>query len=517
MNATPFSHAPVLNAQAFARAFPFYLHVDTNLCVLSAGASLRKAYPAVQAGVSLQALFTIRRPRAVDSIEAWRAHGLEACTLVSLSPSHVAFTLRGSVEICDDGLLLLLVSPVLSSLDEVTRLGLGFNDFARHDASCDSLLLAQTSRALKQDTERMAERLRGRTEQLTTILELSQSGVVYFDPSESLQHVNTALLGMLSLKRVTVFDLNIERLDHWIGSLLNASEAGRRPLAELMGGQTDGVVGLMLKIERPRPAVIHIDSARTNDGGWVFYLRDVTHQTEVDRMKSEFLEAAAHEMRTPMVSVFGFTELLLNRPVPEAQRREMLETIHRQSKLLINMINEMLDLTRIEARQGKDLVREPCRLSTLVDQAVTLFAQPGQADRMQVQLDVTHADAVLNVDAGKTLRVLTNVLSNAFKYSPGGGAVTVKSLDGTLHGAAAVGLRITDQGIGMTPEQQARVFERFYRADPSGNIAGTGLGMSLVKEIIELHGGRVDIASEAGNGTAVTVWWPLDSSLPTPK
>ena len=288
MNATPFSHAPALDEQAFARAFPFYLHVDTHLCVLSAGASLRKAYPAVQSGVSLQALFTIRRPGAVDSIESWRAHALEACTLVSSSPSHLGFTLRGSIEICGDGLLL-LISPVLTSLDEVTRLGLGFNDFARHDASCDSLLLAQTSRALKQDAERMAERLRGRTEQLTTILELSQNGVVYFDAHESLQHVNTAFLGMLSLKRVTVFDLNVETLDHWIGGLLHWGEACRKPLAALMGGQTDSRVGLMLQIEQPRPVVIHLNGARTNDGGWVFYLRDVTHQTEVDRMKSEFL------------------------------------------------------------------------------------------------------------------------------------------------------------------------------------------------------------------------------------
>ena len=134
-----------------------------------------------------------------------------------------------------------------------------------------------------------------------------------------------------------------------------------------------------------------------------------------------------------------------------------------------------------------------------------------------MQVQVTHADTLLDLDAGKTLRALTNVLSNAFKYSPGGGAIAVDSLDGTLHGAAAVGLRVTDHGIGMTPDQQARVFERFYRADPSGNISGTGLGMSLVKEIIELHGGRVDVSSEAGIGTAVTLWWPLGLSLAAPK
>jgi len=86
-----------------------------------------------------------------------------------------------------------------------------------------------------------------------------------------------------------------------------------------------------------------------------------------------------------------------------------------------------------------------------------------------------------------------------------------------LHGAVAVGLRVADHGIGMTPEQQARIFERFYRADASGNTPGTGLGMSLVKEIIELHGGRVDVFSEIGTGTVVTLWLPVGRNLPTLK
>ena len=499
------SRPPALGASAFARAFPFYLHVGADLCVCSAGASLRKAYPAVQPGAQLQALFRVRRPRNTGSIEAWRARVGETCTLAALGPQPL--TLRGSPEACDDGSLLLLVAPVLNSLDEATRLGLGLNDFAKHDATGDSLLLAQTARLSGQDAERLAERLHARTEQLVTILELSPNGVVYFDSGASLQHVNTALLGMFDLERVTVFDMGIAALDDWIGGLLAANETCRRPLASLMSGQGDSVAGLTLALERPRPAVIHLGSARTNDGGWVFYLRDVTRETEVDRMKSEFLAAAAHELRTPMVSVHGFTELLLNRPVPEGQRRDMLETIHRQSKLLINMVNEMLDLARIEARQGKDLKREPCQLGVLVEQAVAPFAETGGAERLRVRL--AHADTLLHVDAEKTLRAFTNVLSNAFKYTPDGGAVMVDTLDGTLRDAPAVGLRVTDRGIGMTPAQKARVFERFYRADPSGNIPGTGLGMSLVKEIVELHGGRVEVESEAGRGTTVTLWLPI--------
>ena len=510
MEVTLPSRPPALGASAFARAFPFYLHVGADLCVWSAGASLRKAYPAVQPGAPLQSLFLAHRPRHAGSIEAWRAHVGETCTLVAIGPQPL--TLRGSPEICDDGSLLLLVAPVLKSMAEVTRLGLGLNDFAKHDATGDSLLLAQTARMSAQDAERLAERLNARTEQLAAILELSENGVAYFDSGEALQHMNTALLGMLDLDRLAVFDLSIDALDDWIGGLLAASETCRRPLTSLMGQRAGSVAGsvasLTLALARPRPAVIQLVSARTNDGGWVFYLRDVTRATEVDRMKSEFLATAAHELRTPMVSVHGFTELLLNRQVPEVQRRDMLETIHRQSKVLINVVNDMLDLARIEARQGEDLKCMPCRLSVLVEQAAAPFSQLDGAERLRVRL--AHADTLLHVDAEKTLRAVTNVLSNALKYTPDGGAVTVDTLDGTLRDAPAVGLRVTDRGIGMTPAQQARVFERFYRADPSGNIPGTGLGMSLVKEIIELHGGRVEVESEAGRGTTVTLWLPID-------
>ncbi|MET0335733.1 MAG: sensor histidine kinase, partial [Rhizobacter sp.] len=102
-----------------------------------------------------------------------------------------------------------------------------------------------------------------------------------------------------------------------------------------------------------------------------------------------------------------------------------------------------------------------------------------------------------------------NVLSNAIKYSPDGGQIVVDTLAGTVREMPAVGVRVRDYGIGMSPAQKARVFERFYRADPSGSIPGTGLGMSLVKEIVELHGGRVEIETELGCGTAVTMWYPL--------
>ena len=113
------------------------------------------------------------------------------------------------------------------------------------------------------------------------------------------------------------------------------------------------------------------------------------------------------------------------------------------------------------------------------------------------------------MDARQTQKAIVNVLSNAYKYSPGGGADQIKLLRlSNATEAPLVGIAISDQGIGMTTAQQACVFERFYRADTSGKILGTGLGMSIVHEIVALHGGRVELNSEPGVGTSVTLWFP---------
>ena len=118
----------------------------------------------------------------------------------------------------------------------------------------------------------------------------------------------------------------------------------------------------------------------------------------------------------------------------------------------------------------------------------------------------------VRIDRSKFSQALGNVLSNAYKYSPGRGAVRVSIVPDASTGR--VGLRVSDQGIGMTPSQLERVCERFYRADASGSIPGTGLGMSIVKEIVELLGGSLELASTSGEGTEVTLWLPHAAPAP---
>lgn len=362
------------------------------------------------------------------------------------------------------------------------------------------LLLRRSHKALKPLVAEQNARL-------STVFDLSPDGFVVFDKDLQLVFVNQAFLSMTGWTNAQgLSEWSLEDFDRQLHELHDPAHSFP-PLSMQRGDETPFDTMDLLHLQLPRPRVL-TRLVRHNAGGRgesILYFRDVTHETEVDRMKSEFLTTAAHELRTPMVSVFGFTELLLTRPVPEHKRRDVLQTIHRQASLLINMVNELLDLARIEARQDRELKFLPCDVGSLLNTAVGALAGRVSA-RHQVIVEPIAEPWLVQGDAEKLLRAFTNVLSNAQKYSPAGGLIR---LGANLEpDGRRVGVWVEDQGIGMTPEQLERVFERFYRADPSGNIPGTGLGMSLVKEIVEQHQGEIELHSAPGVGTRVTIYLP---------
>ncbi len=266
---------------------------------------------------------------------------------------------------------------------------------------------------------------------------------------------------------------------------------------------------VVMHLLHPQPRVVHrhMRVCGPDQSQTALYFRDVTREFEVDRMKTEFLSTAAHELRTPMASIYGFSELLLGRTLPPEQLHEAIGIIHRQSALLVDLINELLDLARIEARAGQDFRLQSTALQPLLDE--TIAALSVQHGGRAVQCDVRHGQSLVTLDRRKTRLALTNVLSNAFKYSPQGGAVVLSTLTRDRAGQTQLGVRVRDEGMGMSVEQLARLFERFYRADPLGDIPGTGLGLSLVKEIMSLQGGDIEVSSTLGQGTEVTLWFAL--------
>jgi len=235
----------------------------------------------------------------------------------------------------------------------------------------------------------------------------------------------------------------------------------------------------------------------------ILYFRDATRESEISRMKSEFLSHAAHELRTPMTSILGFAELMLVKKFDEGRQREILQTIHRQTRWLVDIINELLDLARIEARRGKDFNVTEVDLVPLLKDAMAGLSF--DRERWPVRVEVLEGRAVVRGDVAKLRQALVNIVGNAQKYSPEGGEIRVRMRNRPGY----FGVEVGDRGLGMTPEQLENFGERFWRADTSGKTPGTGLGVSIVREIVALHGGELEVRSEYGVGSQITLWLPV--------
>lgn len=238
--------------------------------------------------------------------------------------------------------------------------------------------------------------------------------------------------------------------------------------------------------------------------GAVAVLQDVTRLREMDRMKSDFISTAAHELRTPITVILGFCELLASaRDFSEEERQGFLQTIISRAEWLSRLVNELLDLSRLERGGTIPLQATECALDELllpmVGQYRTLHP------RHAFSLCLPTPSPRLTVDAVKISQVLDNLLSNAVKYSPEGGPVEIR---GEIDGESCR-LTVIDHGIGMSPQQSARMFESFYRADFSNTaVGGLGLGMAIARGIVEAHGGHLRVESVPGMGTKVMVSLP---------
>jgi signal transduction histidine kinase len=363
----------------------------------------------------------------------------------------------------------------------------------------------------------MEEHLRERSEQLDAIFALSPDGFVSFDSRRRVKYVSPAFLGMTGAIEEDLVGRDEQEFSAWLAGL--SSEHARFPgIATLRARSRASGDGRndfssrrqIIELSGPGKRVLEYAFRESLTGAvpQILYFRDVTHEVEIDRLKSEFLSTAAHELRTPMASIYGFSELMLDQEFTAEERHEFVSAIHRQSELMVSIINELLDLARIEARRGKDFKFAREEVADLVTDFLKAFKAP--SGRPAPQLSLPDVPCWIRADRKKLAQALGNVVSNAYKYSPAGKNVSI-----SVHGAESasesmVGLSVRDEGIGMTQAAVARVGERFFRADTSGKYPGTGLGMAIVKEIVDLHGGRLAVDSRPGTGTTVTLWFPAD-------
>jgi PAS domain S-box-containing protein len=255
------------------------------------------------------------------------------------------------------------------------------------------------------------------------------------------------------------------------------------------------------------PIQLTIAPVRDQNGIIVSYVgsqRDITRQKELNRLKDQFVSDVSHELRTPTTNISLYLDLLEN--APAEKRQVYIQVLKDQTFLLRKLVEDILDLSRLAVGRSKKTEFTEVDLNVLVEDVIT--AHQPQVNAANIQLSFNPAERpTVQGDPGQISRVITNLVSNAVRYTPKG-EVRIRTYQNNGH----VCLEVGDTGMGIDPEDQPHLFERFYRGVKArqSKIHGTGLGLAIAKEIVSLHAGQIEFQSELGKGSTFRVWLPVN-------
>ena len=333
-------------------------------------------------------------------------------------------------------------------------------------------------------------------EEVAQVADQASIGLIRFDAQLRVRTANLAAHHALERRPGSLLGRSIMEtfVDHRLESIVQAAANGHTGAYEADSAERSSLV------VRARPAI--------GGGAWVT-IENITELQRLRRIRSEFIDNLSHELRTPLANVRLLTEMLADdladADVPD-RVRERVATIDIESGHLVQMINELLDLSRMEnavIQVRQDQVAVGPLVQAALQHVETFAQRQGVSLRVQVPADLPP----LRGDEERLDQLLLNLLHNAIKFSPGGGEVLVRADE---HPDAAV-LSVIDHGVGIPAADQARVFERFYKVDRARGRGqgGTGLGLAIARHIAEAHGGSIWLESVEGEGSTFSISLPL--------
>ena len=253
-----------------------------------------------------------------------------------------------------------------------------------------------------------------------------------------------------------------------------------------------------------------IKDASGAEFGRVNVFRDITREKEIDRMKTDFVRTVSHELRTPLSAIVGMTEMLLDGEIRDPQAvRDYLGTIHTEGQRLTSMVQELLDIAKIESGR-QELIKDTVFVRPIIESCIHILSSYASSKHIAVNWDGPPALPPIHADKEKIHQVLFNLLNNALCYSDNGATVNIHS----RVMADYLSIMFDDTGWGIPEQDLPHIFKKFYRSSQHAQrVKGTGLGLPLVSEIIKAHGGRIEVESKPGMGSAFTVLLPLATAV----
>jgi len=363
-----------------------------------------------------------------------------------------------------------------------------------------SMLAGQT--AVVMENSRLFQAAEGGRRRLAAILDSTTDAVLVTDQQNRILLANPAAERAFDIAADAVLGQKMERAG-LAPALVQALEVTSSP---------DEALTEEISLPSGRTLYVNVSTILGADGeriGRVAVMHDITYFKELDEMKSEFLSTVSHDLRAPLMFMRGYASMLLTVDSLSDEEREYVENILCGVEQINELVGDLLDLGRIEA--GVGLERVPCHLRGVLIEAMDSMRAQAAVKEITLRMEPVESAVIVAGDAALLRRAVTNLVDNAIKYTPSGGVVTVGlSVRTDGEGDRAV-IRVADTGIGVAPDDQMRLFEKFHRIRrrDTPDVSGTGLGLAIVKSIVERHEGKVWVDSELHEGSTFYISLPL--------